>query len=142
MAVHWGNACEDGFRDPLPMENVHGGVETPVRPLELQQWAAWLRLNESRQVRGAFRRRQRDGAVHVCVIGALEEIAAAEATFLFSPMNEPKFMRQVLLRNDSLGWTFPQIADWLDGIADGTISLGRALEVRIPADLPLCEPVA
>ena len=78
--------------------------------------------------------------MHVCAIGALEEIGAAEASFLFSPVNEPKFMRQILLLNDSLGWTFPQIADWLDSIAGGTLSLGRALEVRVPADIPRREP--
>ena len=142
MTVQTGNPFEDEPRDLFHAENVHGGVETPVRPLELRQWATWLRLNEPRQARGVLRRRQRDGTLHVCAIGALEEIGAAEATFLFSPVNEPKFMRQILLMNDSLGWTFPQIADWLDSIADGTLSLGRALEVRVPGDLPLREPVA
>lgn len=136
MTPQAGKACKDGSGGPSLPENVHGGVETPVRPLELRQWATWLRLNAPRQAREALRRRQRDGTLHVCAIGALEEIGAGKAIFLFSLLNEAKFMRQVVLLNDSLGWTFPEIADWLDSIADGALSLGRALGVRVPADLP------
>ena len=140
MTLQSGNVSEDGPCVGLHPENAHGGLTAPVRPLELRQWATWLRLNSPRQTRGVLRRRQPDGTMHVCAIGALEEIGAAEASFLFSPVNEPKFMRQILLLNDSLGWTFPQIADWLDSIAGGTLSLGRALEVRVPADIPRREP--
>ena len=137
MTPQLGKTCQDdtaGLREPA---TGHGGLKTAVRPLELRQWATWLRLNAPRQVRGAFRRRQRNGTTHVCPLGALEEIGAAQATVLFCPLNEAEFMRRIRLMNDSLGWTFPQIADWLDGIAGGTLSLRRALRVRLPADLPL-----
>ncbi len=115
---------------------VHGGIETPMRPTELRLWAAWLRLNAHCQVRGTFRRRQPDGTLRVCAIGALEQIADADVTFLFSPLNEGKFMRHVVLMNDVLGWTFPQIADWLDLVADGALGLREALKIRRYADLP------
>ncbi len=121
---------------PSGTVNVHGGIEKPVRPTELRLWATWLRFNAHCQIRGAFRRCQPDGTVHVCAIGALEQIADADVTFLFSPLNEGRFMRQVVLMNDVRGWTFPQIADWLDLIADGALSLREALEVRDYADLP------
>ena len=117
--------------------NVHGGIETPMRPTELRLWAAWLRLNAHCQIRGIFRRRQPDGTLRVCVIGALEQIADADVTFLFSPLNEGRFMRQIVLMNDVRGWTFPQIADWLDLVADGALSLREALAVRDYDDLPL-----
>ncbi len=117
--------------------SVRGGIETAMRPTELRLWAAWLRLNPQCQIRGTFRQRQPDGTLRVCVIGALEQIADADVTFLFSPLNEGKFMRQVVLMNDVFGWTFPQIADWLDLIADGALSLREALEIRDYADLPL-----
>ncbi len=116
--------------------NVHGGIETPVRPAELRLWATWLRLNAHCQIRGTFRRRQPDGTLRVCAIGALEQIADADVTFLFSPLNEGRFMRQVVLMNDVRGWTFPQIADWLDLVADGDLSLREALAVRSYADMP------
>ncbi len=108
-----------------------------MRPAELRLWAAWLRLNAQCQIRGTFRRRQPDGTLRVCAIGALEQIADADVTFLFSPLNEGKFMRRVVLMNDVLGWTFPQIADWLDLIADGALGLREALEIRYYAYLPL-----
>jgi len=115
--------------------NLHGGIETPVQPTVLRLWAEWLRLNAQCQIRGTFRRRQPDGTFHVCAIGALEQIASADVTFLFSPLNEGKYMRQIVLMNDVRGWTFPQIADWLDLVADGALSLREALAVRDHADL-------
>ncbi len=142
MTPQVGKTCQDGTRGPGDPETAGGGVKTAARPLELRQWATWLRLNAPRQARGALRRRQPDGTMHVCAIGALEEIGAAEVPILFCPLNEATFIRKVRVMNDSHGWTFPQIADWLDSIADGTLSLGRALGVRVPADLPRCEPVA
>jgi len=142
MTPHVGKACQNETAGLLDPATGHGGLKTAARPLELRQWATWLRLNAPRQARGALRRRQPDGTMHVCAIGALEEIGAAEAPILFCPLNKATFTRKVRVMNDSLGWTFPQIADWLDSIADGTLSLGRALGVRVPADLPRCEPVA
>ncbi len=110
--------------------SVRGGIETAMRPTELRLWAAWLRRNAQCQIRGTFRRRQPDGTLRVCAIGALEQIADADVTFLFSPLNEAKFMRHVVLMNDVFRWTFPQIADWLDLIADGDLGLREALEIR------------
>lgn len=136
MTPQVGTACQDGTGGPGDRETARGGVRTAARPLELRQWATWLRLNAPRQARGAFRRRQRDGTMHVCAIGALEEIGAGEAPILFCPLNEATFIRKVRVMNDSHGWTFPQIADWLDGIADGTISLGSALGIRVATDMP------
>jgi hypothetical protein len=95
-----------------------------------------MRMNPDRQVRGTFRKRAPDGALHVCAIGALEEIAGADVTFLFSPTNEGNFIQHVVLMNDSLGWSFVEIADWLDCIADGDLGLRDALAVRQPGDLP------
>lgn len=119
---------------------LRGGLESPVRPRELRRWATWLRTNPHRQVRGTFRRRTADGEMQVCAIGALEEIAGSDVTFLFSPASEGKFMQHVVLMNDTLGWSFNEIAAWLDHVADGTLSLRQALAVRTPADLPaVCE---
>ena len=128
--------------DAYDRANVHGGIETPVRPTVLRLWAAWLRLNAQSQIRGTFQRRDPDGTLLVCAIGALEQIADADVTFLFSPLNEGRYMRQIVLMNDLRGWTFPQIADWLDLVADGALSLREALEVRDHADLPPHEPTA
>ncbi|MCH7799812.1 MAG: hypothetical protein IID28_15430 [Planctomycetes bacterium] len=111
MTPQVGTACQDGTGGPGDRETARGGVRTAARPLELRQWATWLRLNAPRQARGAFRRRQRDGTMHVCAIGALEEIGAGEAPILFCPLNEATFIRKVRVMNDSHGWTFPQIAD-------------------------------
>ena len=113
-----------------------GGIEAPVRPGELRRWASWLRTNPDRQARGTFRKRASDGSLQVCAIGALEEIAGADVAFLFSPTNEGKFIQHVVLMNDSLGWGFVEIADWLDLVADGQLSLRAALAVRQPDDLP------
>ncbi len=115
---------------------LRGGLAEPVRRYELRRWASWLRTNPDRQARGTFRRRAPDGSLLVCAIGALEEIAGADVTFLFSPTNEGKFMRHVVLMNDSLGWDFVEIADWLDFVADGRLGLRDALAVRQPGDLP------
>ena len=113
-----------------------GGIEAPVRPGELRRWARWLRTNPDRQARGTFRKRASDGSLQVCAIGALEEIAGADVAFLFSPTNEGKFIQHVVLMNDSLGWSFAEIADWLDLIADGQLGLQDALAIRQPTDLP------
>ncbi len=117
--------------------SLRGGVTAPVRPSELRHWARWLRRNQDRQVRGTFRKRTPEGLLQVCAIGALEEIAAADVTFLFSPTNEGRFMQHVVLMNDSLGWNFCEIADWLDLVAGGALSLREALAVRHPEDLPV-----
>ena len=124
-------------RDCLPAPaRLRGGFEAPERSFELRRWASWLRTNPDRQARGTFRRRAPDGSLLVCAIGALEEIAGPDVTFLFSPTNEGKFMRHVVLMNDSLGWDFVEIADWLDFVADGRLGLRDALAVRQPGDLP------
>jgi len=126
-----------GNLDCLPHPaSLRGGLEAPVRPYALRRWASWLRTNPDRQARGTFRKRAPDGSLQVCAIGALEEIAGTDMAFLFSPTNEGKFMQQVVLMNDSLGWSFVEIADWLDLIADGRLGLRDALAVRQPTDLP------
>ena len=123
-------------RDWLPHPaSLRGGLEAPVRPCELRRWARWLRTNPDRQVRGTFRKRAPDGSMLVCAIGALEEIAGTDVTFLFSPTNEGKFMQHVVLMNDSLGWSFGEIADWIDLVADGQLGLRAALAIRQPTDL-------
>ena len=106
-----------------------------MRPYQLRRWASWLRTNPDRQARGTFRKRAPDGSLQVCAIGALEEIAGADVTFLFSPTNEGKFIQHVVLMNDSLGWSFVEIADWLDRVADGRLGLRAALAIRQPSDL-------
>jgi hypothetical protein len=83
-----------------------------------------------------FRKRVADGTLHVCAIGALEEVAGSDVAVLFSPANEGRFIQHVVLMNDSLGWTFAEIADWLELIADGQLGLRDALAVRQPGDLP------
>lgn len=136
MALHTRPSCHND-PDAIPHPaSLRGGVEAPVRPRELRHWARWLRTNPERQIRGTFRRRGADGALQVCAIGALEEIAGSDVTFLFSPTNEGKFMQQVVLMNDSLAWSFPEIADWLDLVAEGALSLREALAVRSHAELP------
>ena len=99
-------------------------------------------MNPDRQVRGTFRKRTPDGWLQFCAIGALEEIAEADVTFLFSPTNEGRFMQHVVLMNDTLGWTFGEIADWLELVADGALSLREALVVRHPEDLPVLQSQA
>ena len=126
-----------GDRDCLRYPGgLRGGLHTPVHPCVIRRWARWLRTNPHRQVRGTFRKRAANGSRQVCAIGALEEIPGADVAFLFSPTNEGKFIQHVVLMNDSLGWTFVEIADWLDRIADGHLGLRDALEVRQPWDLP------
>lgn len=116
-------------------DRLRGGFEAPVRPFELRRWARWLRTNPHRQTRGTFRKRAADGSRQVCAIGALEEIAGADMAYLFSPTNEGKFMQHVVLMNDSLGWSFGEIADWIDLVADGQLAMRDALAVRKPRDL-------
>ncbi len=128
--------CHSDRDCPSHPASLRGGIEAPVRPGELRRWARWLRTNPDRQARGTFRKRAPDGSLQVCAIGALEEIAAADVAFLFSPTNEGKFIQHVVLMNDSLGWSFVEIADWLDLIADGQLGLQDALAIRQPTDLP------
>ena len=77
---------------------------------------------------------QADGTVHWCALGGLEEVRHTGSTFLFSTLLESECMTQVVRMNDTDGWTFPQIARWLDLIADGALSLEEALRVRTPQE--------
>ena len=137
MALQTRPPCHANL-DCLPRPaRLRGGLDAPVHPRVLRRWASWLRMHPDRQVRGTFRKCTPDGILHVCAIGALEEIAGANVAFLFSPANEGKFIQHVVQMNDSLGWSFAEIADWIDCIADGDLSLREALAVRKPADLPM-----
>ncbi len=111
-----------------------GGSEAAAAG-DLHRWANWLRRNEARQIRGALCGLAPDGSVLVCAIGALEELSNTRPV-LFSMTRERRFLRRVVLLNDRLGWTFPQIATWLDRIADGRLSLDEALQIRCPSRLP------
>jgi hypothetical protein len=102
----------------------------------IRSWAKWLRANSHRQLRGALRRIGRDGMVRRCAIGALDEVPGADVPFLFSPQDDERVLRYVVQMNDDMGWTFTEIAGWLELIAEGTLSLDDALEVRSPRDLP------
>jgi hypothetical protein len=99
---------------------------------ELRRWARWLRANPRRQLRGALRHRDPDGTVRVCAIGALEELSPC-GRFLFWPRLEHLYLRRVVLLNDTLGWTFPQIAAWLEQIAAGLLGPEEALAVASPS---------
>ncbi len=101
---------------------------------DLRRWAAWLRTSTSRQVRGTLQRRRPDGTVSVCALGALGELPHTRSV-LFSRATEARFMRHVVLLNDCLGWTFDEIATWLELIADEQLSLHEALRVRDPITL-------
>ena len=136
MSVH-GRVDFHGWRSTMGLR--HGPSEA-VNPRELRRWAAWLRVNEYRQIRGTLRKIGPDGMLLVCAIGALEEVSESE--LLFSSTREDRFMRHVVVMNDCLQWTFGQIATWLELIADGVLGLAEALQVRDPDDLPPHEPTA
>ena len=95
----------------------------------LQRWASWLRANAHRQTRGAFRRRLGDGTVLVCAIGALEEVPPT-GRHLFSMTCEQVYLKHVVSMNDTFGWSFPEIAAWLDRVAAGDVPLREALAIR------------
>jgi hypothetical protein len=87
-----------------------------------------------------MRRVRSDGTLLLCAIGGLEEVPGSDVPHLFSPEHEELFLRHVVWMNDCRGWTFPQIARWLDLIADGTLTPAEALRVQGHADLPPGEP--
>jgi len=108
----------------------------------IRGWAEWLRANSHRQLRGALRRIGPDGTVLRCAIGALDEVPGSDVAFLFSPQDDERILRYVVLMNDDMGWTFSEIAGWLELIAEGGLSLDDALQVRSPRDLPPYRPQA
>ncbi len=71
------------------------------------------------------------GPRRVCALGALEEMGL-ERDWFFSPHLEPQFLRHIVRLNDELGWTFPEIAGWLEQLADGTLTTEEALAVTSP----------
>jgi hypothetical protein len=77
-----------------------------------------------------------------CAIGALDEIPGADVPFLFSPQDDERLLRHVVQMNDDMGWTFSEIAGWLELIAGGDLSVDDALLVRSPRDLPPHNPLA
>ena len=107
-----------------------------TREQVIRRWAQWLRANPHRQLRGALRRVARDGTILRCAIGALDEVPGADAPFLFSVQDDERVLRHIVLMNDDMGWTFSEIAGWLELIADGVLSLDDALQVHSPRDLP------
>jgi hypothetical protein len=111
-----------------------------AREQVIRRWVGWLRANPHRQLRGALRRIAPDGTILRCAIGALDEVPGADAPFLFSPHDDERVLRHIVLMNDDMGWTFSEIAGWLELIADGTLSLDEALVVRSPRDLPPRRP--
>ena len=127
-----GNSGKHG--DSRGFERI-GGSQA-VASDDLHRWATWLRRNAARQVRGALRRVRPDGTVLVCAIGALDEVAFTGAV-LFSKTKESRFMTKVVLLNDCLGWTFDEIATWLELIADGSLGLDEALQIGDPSRLAL-----
>ncbi len=120
-------------RRPGRQAHVGDKVENPGI---IRTWAAALRANAPRQVRDALRRARPGKPPLVCAIGLLDEVPGSETPVLLSSRLEARFMRRVRMMNDWLGWTFPQIADWLDLIADGAMSPREALRVRHPDELP------
>jgi hypothetical protein len=108
----------------------------------IRRWADWLRANSHRQLRGALRRVGPDGTLLRCAIGALDEVPGSDVAFLFSPQDDERVLRHVVLMNDDMCWTFSEIAGWLELIADGELSLDEALQVRSPRDLPPHRPPA
>jgi hypothetical protein len=108
----------------------------------INRWAEWLRANPHRQLRGALRRIGSDGTVLRCAIGALDEVPGSDVPFLFSPQDDERILRHVVLMNDDMGWTFSEIAGWLELLAGGALALDEALQVRSPRDLPPHDPLA
>ena len=108
----------------------------------IRRWADWLRANSHRQLRGALRRVGPDGTLRRCAIGALDEVPGSDVAFLFSPQDDERVLRHVVLMNDDMCWTFSEIAGWLELIADGELSLDDALQVRSPRDPPPHRPPA
>lgn len=107
-----------------------------INQVDLRRWATWLRANAHRQVRGRLRQVMPDGALHWCAIGGLEELRETGSKTLFSRRLEAECIEHVVWLNDRRGWTFPQIADWIDRIADGVLELHEALMVQAASDLP------
>ena len=108
----------------------------------IHRWAEWLRANSHRQLRGALRRVGPGGVVFRCAIGALDEVPGSDVSFLFSPQDDERLLRHVVRMNDDMGWTFSEIAGWLELVAEGTLPLDDALRVRSPGDLPPRRPPA
>lgn len=106
------------------------GRYRPACAADIRRWAAWLRASAARQARGSLRRVRSDGTVRVCALGALEELAGIRPV-LFGARVEARFLRRVVHLNDEAGWSFDQIATWLELIARGALSLDDALRVRV-----------
>jgi hypothetical protein len=82
------------------------------------------------------------GTVLRCAIGALDEVPGSDVSFLFSPEDDERILRHVVLMNDDMGWTFSEIAGWLELVADGVLAPDDAVQVRSPRDLPPRRPPA
>jgi hypothetical protein len=93
-------------------------------------------------LRGALRRFGPDGTLLRCAIGALDEVPGSDVSYLFSPQGDEHLLKHIVRMNDDMGWTFTEIAGWLDLIAEGALSPQDALLIHSPADLPPHDPLA
>ncbi len=107
-------------------------------PAVLRHWAAWLRANAHRQVRGRLRARLPDGGIGWCALGALEEADPEGVPVLFCRALERRFLRHVVALNER--FTFGEIAGWLTLLADGVLSPVQALRLRHPGQLRGAHP--
>lgn len=101
----------------------------------LRRWAEWLGCNGHRQARGALRRVQRDGSVHWCALGGLEEMSGTDVDVLFCRTLESACLTHVVRLNDEIGWTFVEIARWLECMAEGILQPAEALGIEDPGQL-------
>lgn len=99
----------------------------------LRRWAAWLRGNAHRQVRGRLRARLPDGTIGWCALGGLEEADPEGVPTLFCRAMERRFLRHVVALNERL--SFGEIAEWLTLLADGALSPEEALRLSRPEHL-------
>ena len=70
-----------------------------------------------------------------CALGGLEELDDAGPDALFSDELDRHCLAHVVRLNDELGWTFSEIARWLEWVAEGDLPLYEALAIEDPADL-------
>ncbi len=134
--------CDGARREARPSGGGGDGDDVSVKVDVIRRWAEWLRANPHRQLRGALRRIGPDGTLLRCAVGALDEVPGSDVPFLFSPRDDERILTHVVLMNDDMGWTFAEIAGWLELIAGDALAVDDALQVHSPGDLPPCDPLA
>jgi len=94
----------------------------------LRRWSSWLRDHGDRQHRHALRAVVA-GELRVCAVGAVD-LCEPATRHLFAVHDDARFLRHVVHLNDHMGWSFDEVADWLDLIVEGLVTPDEALSIR------------